>query len=57
MAQYTFYVLESDGYLVAGTTAECADDAAAVVRANELLGTFRAGVEVCPVNKQGDTFQ
>jgi hypothetical protein len=46
MAAYTFYVLELDGYLVGGTVVDCLDDAAAIARADELLGTFNAGVEV-----------
>jgi hypothetical protein len=46
MANYTFYVLETDGYLVGGTAIDCADDDEALARAKELLGTFNAAVEV-----------
>ncbi len=34
MPNYTFYVLEPDGYLVSGTVVNCLDDAAALARAN-----------------------
>ena len=46
MAGYTFYVLESDGYLVGGTTLDCPDDTLALRTAEALLGTFSATVEV-----------
>jgi hypothetical protein len=46
MTEYTFYVLESDGYLVGGTAIDCSDDDAAVAHAKKLLGTFNAAVEV-----------
>jgi len=46
MTDYTFYVLESDGYLVGGTVIDCADDSEALAKAKELLGTFNAAVEV-----------
>jgi len=41
MGDYTFYVLEPDGYLVGGTVVGRLDDASAVARATELPGTFR----------------
>jgi len=46
MTDYTFYVLEFDGYLVGGSTVSCSDDAEALARANELLATFDAALEV-----------
>jgi hypothetical protein len=52
VADYTFYILESDGYLVGATAISCADDAAALDRANELLGTFTAAVEVWEASRK-----
>jgi hypothetical protein len=52
VADYTFYILESDGYLVGATAINCADDAAALDRANELLGTFNAAVEVWQASRK-----
>jgi len=52
MADYTFYVLETDGYLVGGITVDCIDDAAALARAKELLGTFNAAVEVWQASRK-----
>jgi hypothetical protein len=49
---YTFYILEADGYLVAATTIDCRDDATALARANELLGTFEARVEVWQASRK-----
>jgi hypothetical protein len=46
MAEYTFYVLGFDNYLVGGTVIDCLDDAAARAHATKLLGTFNAAVEV-----------
>ena len=46
MADYTFYVLGFDGYLVGGTVIDCLDHTAALDRATKLLGTFNTAVEV-----------
>ena len=46
MASYTFYVLGSDCYLVAGTSVSCQDDREALTRAGDLLGIFNAEIEV-----------
>lgn len=46
MPDYTFFVLDFDGYLVGGTAADYPDDAAALARGRELPGTFNAEVEL-----------
>jgi len=46
MADYTFYVLGFDGYLVEGVSASCLDDMAALEHGNSLLASFDAAVEV-----------
>lgn len=56
MADYTFYVLESDGYLIGGVRMDCLDDAAALALASELLGKFKAAVEVWRGSRRLDHF-
>jgi hypothetical protein len=46
MAEYRYYLIEFDGYLVGSTALSFSNDANALVRATEMLRTFNAAVEV-----------
>jgi hypothetical protein len=46
MRNYTFYLIESDGYLVGSTFISCSNDTEALAKTAEMLRTFDARVEV-----------
>jgi hypothetical protein len=46
MPNYSFFLIELDGYLVASTCVSCRNDIEALTKGAELLRTFQATIEV-----------